>query len=108
MKIILSEDKFSRLLSEMMIEYNSFDGNHDRNPYEKKIESDINVLEKFLYRDGIVMINIRNGREYLTFELLSLTNAIGRRYCLCQLLKDNEPYGSVYIKPMHLFKLKNY
>ena len=108
MKIILSEDKFSCLLSEMMIEYNSFDGNHDRNPYEKKIENDMESLENLLSRDGIIMVNIRNGRDYLTYELISLTNAIGKKYCLCQLLKDGKPYGSVYTKPMHLFKLKNY
>ena len=54
------------------------------------------------------MINIRNGRDYLVYELLSLANAIGKRYCLCQLLKDGKPYGSVYTKPMHLFKMKNY
>jgi hypothetical protein len=108
MKIILSENRFCRLLTEMMIEYNSFDGNHDRNPYEKRIESDMQSLENLIHRDGIVMINIRNGRDYLVYELLSLANAIGKRYCLCQLLKDGKPYGSVYTKPMHLFKMKNY
>jgi len=108
MKIILSEDKFSHLLTEMMIEYNSFDGNSERNPYEKKIESDMNSLEKLLKRDGIIMTNIRNGKDYLIYELISLTNAIGKRYCLCQLIKNGEGYGAIYTKPMHLFKLKNY
>jgi hypothetical protein len=108
MKIILSEDKFSCLLSEMIVEYNSFDGSHDRNPYEKKINNDTDILENLLYRDGILMKNIRNGRDYLVYELSSLANAIGKRYCLCQLLKDGKPYGSVYTKPMHLFKMKNY
>ena len=47
-------------------------------------------------------------KEYLTYELLSLANAIGKRYCLCQLLKDGEQYGTISTKPMELFKLKNY
>ena len=105
-KIILSENKFVGLLTEMMFEYNSYDGNADNNPYAKKIKMAKDSLEKLLSTSGQVMINIENGKEYLTYELFSLADAIGKRYCLCQLLKDNEQYGSISTKPMELFKVK--
>lgn len=108
MRILLSEDKFINLMSNNLLEYNGYDGNSERNPYEKKIENGVSSLEKLLAREGTPMINIRNGREYLTYEIYSLANAIGKRYCLCQLIKDGEPYGSIFTKPMDLFKMKNY
>ena len=52
------------------------------------------------------MLNVENGKEYLTYEIYSLANAIGKRYCLCQLLKDGEQYGAIATKPMALFKPK--
>lgn len=107
-KILLKENKLVNLLTEMMFEYDINDGNADNNPYAKKINAAKDSLEKLLSIDGVVMINIENGKEYLTYELLSLANAIGKRYCLCQLLKDGEQYGTISTKPMELFKLKNY
>lgn len=107
-KILLSENKLVNLLTEMMFEYNNYDGNADNNPYAKKVKSAKDSLEHLLSRDGIIMINIENGKEYLTYELLSLVNAIGKRYVLCQLIKDGEQYGTISTKPMELFKLKNY
>lgn len=107
-KIFLSENKLVNLLTEMMFEYGIYDGNADNNPYAKKINAAKDSLEKLLSTDGTLMINIENGKEYLTYELFSLADAIGKRYCLCQLLKDGEQYGSVSTKPMELFKLKNY
>lgn len=107
-KILLSENKLVNLLTEMMFEYDINDGNADNNPYARKINAAKDSLENLLSIDGTVMINIENGKEYLTYELLSLADVIGKRYCLCQLLKDGEQYGSVSTKPMELFKLKNY
>lgn len=107
-RIFLNENKLVNLLTEMMFEYDINDGNADNNPYAKKIDAAKNTLENLLSLDGTIMINIENGKEYLTYELLSLADVVGKRYCLCQLLKDGEQYGSVSTKPMELFKLKNY
>lgn len=107
-KIFLSENKLVNLLTEMMFEYNSYDGNSERNPYAKKIDVSKKSLEKLLSLEGAVMVNIENGKEYLTYELFSLADVTGKRYCLCQLLKDGEQYGQISTKPMELFKLKNY
>ena len=107
-KILLSENKLVNLLTEMMFEYNINDGNADNNPYTKKIDAAKDSLEKLLSLNGTVMLNIENGKEYLTYELCSLADVIGKRYVLCQLLKDGEQYGQVSTKPMELFKLKNY
>ena len=83
-------------------------GIKDINPYTKKIKQGKESLEKLLFRDGTVMINIENGKEYLTYELFSLADVIGKRYVICQLIKDGEQYGQISTKPMELFKLKNY
>ena len=107
-RIFLNENKLVNLLTEMMFEYGINDGNADNNPYAKKINAAKDSLERLLSTDGTLMINIENGKEYLTYELFSLADAIGKRYCLCQLLKDGEQYGSISTNPMELFKLKNY
>lgn len=107
-KILLSENKLVNLLTEMMFEYDINDGNANNNPYAKKIDAAKDSLEKLLSLDGTVMLNIENGKEYLTYELFSLADAIGKRYVLCQLIKDGEQYGQISTKPMELFKLKNY
>lgn len=108
MKIILNENKFGVLLNEMFSEYNAYDGNAYNNPYTKKINDAKKSLETLLFNSGIVMVNIQNGKEYLIYELKSLVNAIGKRYCLCQLIKDGEQYGTIATKPLDLFKIKNY
>ncbi len=107
-KILLNENKLVNLLTEMMFEYNINDGNADNNPYAKKIDAAKDSLESLLSMNGTVMLNMENGKEYLTYELFSLADVIGKRYVLCQLLKDGEQYGQVSTKPMELFKLKNY
>ena len=106
MKIFLNESKFSVLLNEMMNEYNISNGNAVRNPYKQKVQSAKESLEKLLKINGTVMSNVENGKDYLTYEIYSLANAIGKRYCLCQLLKDGEQYGAIATKPMALFKQK--
>lgn len=106
MKIFINESKFSLLLTEMMNEHNIFNGNDVGNPYRKKVKSAKESLEKLLKINGKVMLNVENGKEYLTYEIYSLANAIGKRYCICQLLKDGEQYGAISTKPMALFKSK--
>lgn len=105
-KIILTEDKLKTLVTSIILEYNIYDGNAFHNPYAKKIKSAKESLEKLLKYDGKIMVNIDNGKEYLTYEIVSLANAIGKRYCLCQLLKDGEQYGAISTKPLELFKDK--
>lgn len=108
MKIFLTEDKLSLLLTNMMLEYNIHDGNANHNPYAKKIEQSDKALENLLRREGQVLLNIENGKEYLCYEITSLANTIGKRYCVCRLIKNNEPYGAIYTKPMAQFKMKTY
>ena len=106
-KIILSENRLSALLvNEALNEYNISDGNADHNPYQKKIKSAQDTLRKFLAREGELMADITNGRIYTVYELVSLFNTIGVRYGLCRLIDedDNEPYGSIQIRPMAKFK----
>lgn len=108
MKIFLNENKFASLLNEFINEYNIYDGNADKNPYAKKIKLAKLSLEKLLYTNGVIMTNIENGKDYLVYELFSLANVIGKRYCLCQLIKDNEQYGQIATKPLAMFKQKQY
>lgn len=105
-KIYLKEEKLNKLFDVLMLESNS--GNSNNYQYTKKAENAKKMLEHLLYNNGVVMINVENNKEYLVYELSSLVNIIGKRYCLCQLIKDNEQYGSVLTKPLCLFKYKNY
>ena len=107
MKIIVNEDKISTLMTRLLIEYNISDGNADKNPYTKKINASMDALERLLSQEGILAINIENGKEYLVYEIHSLAQTIGKRYCLCRLIKDNQAYGAIYTKPMAMFRLKN-
>ena len=108
MKVVLSENKMVSLLFEMINEYNIYDGNADYNPYTKKINSAIDTLEKLINSDGVIMSNLENGKDYIVYEIYSLSKIIGKRYCLCRLIKDDEPYGAIYTKPLGVFKMKNY
>lgn len=107
-KIRLTEEKLLTLVTNLIIEENTFDGNAERNPYAKTIESEKNALENLLKLNGTLMTNIENGKDYLTYEILAIQNLIGKRFCLCQLIKDGEQYGAISIKPFKLFKIKNY
>ena len=104
MKIILSETKFSFLITQMINE-TMLPTIH---PLSVRVDKAIQTLKHLLVNDGIIMQNIQNGKEYIVYELQSLTNVIGKRFVVCQLYKDGEPYGSLYVKPMDLFKMKNY
>lgn len=103
MRIFLSENKFSTFILNLLNE----DNYRENNIYNKKIELAQDSLEKLLANDGIIMQNISNGEDYVIYEIISLSNIIGKRYCLCRLLKNNKQYGSIYIKPLALFKEKN-
>lgn len=104
MKIKLTESQFNRLmLSELLDAHNNFQA---YTSYINRVDSANKSLETFLYNNGVVMVNIKNGKEYLVFELEALTNMIGRRYGLVQLIKNGEPYDTIYIKPIELYRRK--
>jgi hypothetical protein len=54
------------------------------------------------------MTNIENGKDYIVYEIVSLENLIGKKFCNCRLLKDGNPFGPIYTKPLALFKMKMY
>ena len=54
------------------------------------------------------MTNIKNGKTYCVYEITSIANVIGKRFCIIQLMKDGELYGPISVKPLSLFKEKNY
>lgn len=105
MKIILNEKKLVPLmLNEIIREYNISDGNADHNPYKKKIDNATETLKNLVKTQGIPMLNINNGRQYLVFEIIALAELVGKRYGICQIIKDNEAHGTISIKPMVSFK----
>jgi hypothetical protein len=104
MKIILSETKFSFLMTHMINETIS----PNLSSLMIKADKALNVLKKLIQSDGVIMQNIENGKEYIVYEIYSLTNIIGKKIGICQLYKDGAPYGSLYVKSMDLFKMKNY
>lgn len=109
MKIRLTESQFASLMfEEMLAEYNIADGNAYHNPYAKKFKHYKELLEKLVDTYGSRMININNGKEYDVYEIYSLSELLGVRYCLSRLIRDGEPYGQVAVKPLALFKPKNY
>ena len=75
---------------------------------QAKIEMAKNSLKKLLANNGVLMTNIENEKDYLVYEIASLTNEIGKRFCICQLVKDGEARGLISIKPLEIFKLKMY
>jgi hypothetical protein len=104
MRIILDEERFSKLMVERILEYNIYDGNADHNPYAKKLNTSMEALENLISREGYQMVNIENGKNYLVYEIVSMANIIGVRYCLSRLIKNGEPYGSIYVKPLSLYR----
>ena len=108
MRIILREDQMPVLMQQMSQKAQRADGAADANPQKKKIDAAVDSLKKLLDVEGKVMINIENGKEYLTYEIYSLANTIGKRYCICRLIKDGKAYGTLYTRPLTMFKHKNY
>lgn len=115
MRVILTEQQFSNyILSELSTalddsdKYNpTADGNLVHNPYRKQIEINNQVLDKYLHTFGKSMVSIENGREYKVIEISQLADLTGKRFCICQLIKDKKPYGAIYIKPFFSFRVKN-
>lgn len=104
MKIILNEKNFSYLIGNLINE--TYVQNYE--PISMKIEQGMSSLYKLLERDGVIMTNVENGKEYLVYEDVSLEHTIGKKYCHCRLLRDGKPFGPIYTKPMALFKMKMY
>lgn len=104
MKIILNEQKFSSLLDTILNESSLKKGH----PLFRKIEMAKNSLKKLLANNGVLMTNIENEKDYLVYEIASLTNEIGKRFCICQLVKDGDARGLISIKPLEIFKIKMY
>ena len=100
MRIRLTESQFDKLM------LNELSASMVNNSYSNRIETAKETLESFLYNNGVKMVNIENQNEYLVFELESLTGLTGRRYGLVQLLKDGQPYDTIYVKPIELYKRK--
>jgi hypothetical protein len=93
-------------MTNRIVEYNIYDGDAEHNPYAKKLEYSMEKLENLISREGYQMVNIENGKDYLVYELTSLANTVGSRFCLSRLIKDGKPYGSIYTKPLCLFRPK--
>lgn len=104
MKIKLTESQFDRLILLELVDIHN--NSQAYNSYVNRVDSANKSLETFLYNNGVMMVNIKNGKEYLVFEIEALTNMIGRRYGLVQLVKDGEPYDTIYIKPIELYRRK--
>lgn len=100
MNIIIKESKLNILLTEL------FNNNLSNQVVNQKVERDSQLLCNFLKQYGLLMTNIENGKDYLVYELNTLTNMIGKRYGMVQLMKDGEPYQSIYIKPLDLYRRK--
>lgn len=100
MNIIIKESKLNILLTEL------FNNNLSNQVVNQKVERDSQLLCNFLKQYGLLMTNIENGKDYLVYELNNLTNMIGKRYGMVQLMKDGEPYQSIYIKPLDLYRRK--
>lgn len=100
MNIIIKESKLNILLTEL------FNNNLSNQVVNQKVERNSQLLGNFLKQYGLLMTNIENGKDYLVYELNTLTNMIGKRYGMVQLMKDGEPYQSIYVKPLDLYKRK--
>jgi hypothetical protein len=103
MKIILNEKNFSYLIGNVINE-----NLHSKHPLKVKVDNAMCSLEKLLEREGVIMTNIENGKDYVVYEIVSLENLIGKKFCNCRLLKDGKPFGPIYTKPLALFKMKMY
>lgn len=114
MKILVNEDQFSKLIMNEFRnsippanDYNPIaDGNVDHNPYKKKLDKSMDAVESFLHNNGRIMTNIDNGKDYIVYEIAAFGNLMGKRCVISQLIKDNKPFGSIYLKPLVLFRTK--
>ena len=109
MKIILSENGLKRLaLTEALNEYNISDGSAEHNPYKKKLDQGKRLLQNLVSNYGKVMYSLENGKDYFVYELYALSELLGVRYAICRPIKDGEATGTVMMKPLATFRVKNY
>lgn len=115
MRVLLTESQLKRYILKEFIQetldgendYNPIaDGNVEHNPYAKQIKQNMLLLSSFLKNNCTIMTNIDNGKDYMVYEVAAFANILGKRFCICQLLKDGKPFGSIYTKPFTLFRLK--
>lgn len=115
MKILISEQQLNKLIlrefNNVISNQNNYnpiaDGNVEHNPYKRRLDKSMDHIESFLQNNGRIMTNIDNGKDYITYEMAAFGNLMGKRCVICQLIRDNKPYGSIYVKPFVLFKTKN-
>ena len=111
MKVLINESKFvSSILTEMLNEYEISDGNAFHNPYRKRFKKCKEMLKKFIATYGKIMTSKENGKDYYVYEIYSLSQSLGVRYAICQVIdmETNKPQGTILIKPFEIFKVKNY
>jgi len=108
-RVILTETQLCNIIGKSMLsEYNVSDGNANHNPYKKKFDRGRDLLQNLLETQGRVMTNIENAKDYYVFEVYALSQLLGLRYCLCRAIKEGEAVGTVMLKPLSMFKIKNY
>lgn len=74
------------------------------NFYKDKIEIAKNKLYN-LIKQGTVMYNIENNKNYLVYYNDELSRIIGKNVCICSVVnKNNEIHSTILVKPMDLFK----
>lgn len=95
MHIYINESQLNKIL------LNEFNTNN------KKTKHELNKLKILLLRDGKLMKNKENSRIYVVYEIQSLTEILGVRYCMCGIFnrkqKDNIS-GTIMLKPLDLFE----
>lgn len=98
--ITITKDQLATMIFEQSLAYLY-------NPYSNKIRASKDSLNSLLSTYGKKMINIENGKDYLVYYAKGISDSIGKQYVICRVINiNNEPYGSVYIKPLELFKDK--
>jgi predicted DNA binding protein len=109
MRIIIEHNSFDRVLNAIISE--EIGGEINNSPsnktlyraYYDKIEATQEQINNIV-SNGKKMMNIHNGKTYMVYYDSALSNASGKSVGICRLLRNNETYGSVYVRPMSLFK----
>jgi hypothetical protein len=74
--------------------------------YSKEIKSDKEAVFDLLRNSGRLMIANDNDKLYRVYYLQALSKILGREYVICRLVdvSDFTEYGSIYVKPLNLFR----
>lgn len=95
MRVFLNEEQIAQII----LETSTY------NVYASQINDAKEKLNNYLSNYGEVMFNIENEKLYNVITLPNLSNAIGKQYCICRAInKENNSYGSIYVKPLKIFK----